>query len=96
MIGEVKSVSNFPVTPEALRRVLRNDSLVETFAGDSAPIEVVAKLKPAKTPSGFQWSSSQGPPTQVFSGTIVSASVVVESRKPISYVLPVIKNTIGS
>jgi HlyD family secretion protein len=96
IIGEVRSVSQFPVTPEALRRVLRNDALVDTFAKDSAPIEVVARLIPQKgTPSGYKWSSSQGPPTQIFSGTMCTASVVVETKKPISYVLPIFKNALN-
>lgn len=97
MIGTVKSVSEFPVTPEGLRRVLRNDKLVETLMGQSAPIEVVAALIPdQKTPSGYRWSSSNGPPAQVLSGTMAAASVVVETRRPISYVLPIIKKSIGA
>jgi HlyD family secretion protein len=77
--------------------VLRNDKLVETLMGRSAPIEVVAKLLPdPATPSGYKWSSSKGPPTQVMSGTLATGSVVVESRRPISYVLPVIKRSVGA
>lgn len=97
MVGRVKAVSEFPVTPEGLRKVLRNDKLVETLMGKSAPIEVVATLIPdVTTPSGYKWSSSKGPPTQIFSGTLAAASVVVESRRPISYVLPVIKRSLGA
>ncbi|MEO8189608.1 MAG: NHLP bacteriocin system secretion protein [Acidobacteriota bacterium] len=96
LVGKVKSVSEFPVTPEGLRKVLRNDKLVETLMGKSAPIEAVAALIPDKsTPSGYRWSSSKGPPTQVNSGTLATASVVVESRSPISYVLPVVKRSFG-
>ncbi len=97
MVGRVKAVSEFPVTPEGLRKVLRNDKLVETLMGKSAPIEVVATLIPdSTTPSGYRWSSSKGPPTQIFSGTLATASVVVENRRPISYVLPVIKRSLGA
>ena len=97
LVGEVRTVSEFPVTPEGLRKVLRNDKLVETLMGRSAPIEVVAKLLPdPATPSGYKWSSSKGPPTQVMSGTLATGSVVVESRRPISYVLPVIKRSVGA
>jgi HlyD family secretion protein len=96
MLGEVSRVSDFPMTPEGLRRVLRNDKLVEQLTGEGAPIEVVAKLIPdPSTPSGFRWSSSQGPPQQVFSGTICTGSVVVETKKPIAYVLPILKKTVG-
>jgi HlyD family secretion protein len=96
LLGNVKSVSDFPVTPEGLRRVLRNDVLVQQWMGRSAPIEVIATLSvDPTTQSGYKWSSSKGPPTKVFSGTLGTASVVVEYRSPISYVLPVARKAIG-
>jgi HlyD family secretion protein len=96
MIGEVESVSDFPVTPEGLRKVLRNDQLVANLTGHSAPIEVdVALLEDPETESGFQWSSSKGPPMKVFSGTICTASVTVEEKRPISYVLPILRSAVG-
>jgi HlyD family secretion protein len=97
MIGKVKTVSEFPVTREGLNRVVRNDKMVEELMKAGAPIEVVASpIADASTPSGFKWSSSKGPPTPVFSGTKATGSVVVEQKKPISYVIPVIKKTLGA
>ena len=97
LVGTVRSVSEFPVTPEGLRKVLRNDKLVEQWMGRDAPIEIVADLAAdPSTPSGYKWSSSKGPPTQVRSGTIAVASVVVERRRPISYVLPVVRRSLGT
>ncbi|MEO6324709.1 MAG: NHLP bacteriocin system secretion protein [Thermoanaerobaculia bacterium] len=97
LVGTVATVSEFPVTPEGLRKVLRNDRLSETLMGKAAPIEVVATLVPnPQTPSGYKWSSSKGPPTLIFSGTLSTASVVVENRTPISYVLPVVKRSLGA
>jgi HlyD family secretion protein len=97
LLGTVQTVSEFPVTPEGLRRVLRNDRLAEQWMGASAPIEVVASLTPdPATPSGYRWSSSKGPPTQILSGTLAAASVVVERRSPISYVLPAVKRSLGA
>ena len=97
LLGTVRSVSDFPVTPEGLRRVLRNDKLADELIGKSAPIEVVASLQPQKdTPSGFKWSSSQGPPTQVYSGTLAKGTVVVEDRRPISYILPIVRKSLGT
>jgi HlyD family secretion protein len=97
MLGEVKSVSDYPASPEALLRVLRNAALVETLTGRNAPIEITAALIPdSSTTSGFKWSSSSGPPMKVFSGTICSASVQVASKRPISYVLPIFKRAVGA
>lgn len=96
IIGEVHSVSTYPVTPEGIARVLRNEKLVQALAGEAAPIEVVAALiEDLDTESGFRWSSSEGPPNKVFTGTICSASVIVEKRRPISYVLPIFKGALG-
>lgn len=96
IVGEVESASAYPVTPEGLRRVLRNQKLIQELTGESAPIEVRVELVPdPDTPSGFKWSSSQGPPTKIYSGTICTAHVTVETKKPISYVLPLVRKTVG-
>lgn len=95
MLGEVRSVSDFPVTPQGLRRVLRNENLVNALTGDGAPVEVVVRLIPdPDTPSGFAWSSSDGPPTEVFSGTLCSADVITERKRPIEYVLPIFRGAV--
>jgi HlyD family secretion protein len=84
------------MTQAALLRVLRDQKLVSELTGDSAPIEVVAELlQDENTPSGFKWSSSMGPPNKVFSGTICQATVSVERKKPISYVIPIVKKVVG-
>lgn len=96
ILGDVISVSDYPVTPERLKKVLRNEQLVQDLAGKSAPIEVSVKLLTDETTdSGFKWSSSKGPPMKVFSGTVCTANVAVEEKKPISYVLPIFKSTLG-
>jgi HlyD family secretion protein len=97
LVGKVKSVGEFPVTPEGLRKILRNDKLAEELTGRTTSIEIVASLVPASdTPSGYRWSSSKGPPTPVYSGTQSRGSIVVEKKKPISYVLPSVKKTLGA
>jgi HlyD family secretion protein len=97
LVGEVKAVSDFPVTPEGLRQVLRNDKLAEALTGAGPPIQVDVTLLPdEKTPSGFKWSSSSGPPIAVQSGTLCTGSVIVERRRPISYILPIFKRALGA
>jgi HlyD family secretion protein len=96
IIGTVKSVADFPATPEGLARTLRNANLVEAL-GKSAPIEVVVSLQvDPKTPSGYRWSSSNGPPVPVYTGTLCSASVEVAARRPAEYVLPFLKQLLGT
>ncbi len=96
MIGRVESVSSFPATPEGMRRVLRNNSLVEEMLKAGAPLEVMAELIPDEhTVSKFKWSSPNGPPTGVFGGTLCTASITVSQRKPIGYVIPLVKDVVG-
>jgi HlyD family secretion protein len=96
IIGKVRDVSDYPMTSEGLLRILRNPRLVEELTGTSAPIEVSTDLiEDPDTPSGFRWSSSQGPPNRVYSGTLCSASVTVDKRRPISYVIPILKRSVG-
>lgn len=86
----VRSVSEFPVSPDSLRRVLRNDSLVEALGAAGPQIEVVASLAAdPSTPTGFAWSSGKGPPGAVYSGTLSQGAIVVERRRPIAMVLPI-------
>lgn len=94
--GRVKTVSDYPMSAEGLMRVLRNEKLVEDLTGSSAPIEVsVDLIEDVTTPSGFKWSSSVGPPHPVFSGTPCSATVAVERKLPLSYVIPLFRKAVG-
>jgi len=96
MLGKVVSVSTLPATPEEIRRVVANDTLARQFI-ELNPFEVViAPLLAPDTPSGFKWTSSGGPPLEIGSGTDCTVQVVVEKRKPISYVIPTIKQTLGA
>jgi HlyD family secretion protein len=97
IIGVVKSVADFPATPEGLERTLRNRTLVTTLSGRGAPVEVVVRLVvDDTTPSGYEWSSSQGPPVPVYTGTLCAASVEVAAKRPAEYVLPFLKELVGA
>ena len=92
----VTAVSEFPATREAMMQTLANANLVEVLSGSGAPYQVYARLDhdPA-TPSGFAWSSSRGPNARVESGTVSTASVSVETQRPLSLVLPTLRKWTG-
>lgn len=94
MVGKVVSVSTLPATPEEIQRIVANDALARQYI-DLNPFQVVIEPILADTPSGFRWTSSAGPPVEVGSGTDCTVQVVVETRKPISYVIPTVKQTLG-
>lgn len=95
IVGEVRSVSSQAVTPEEVRRTLNNDQLAQRFAKDTPfRIRAVPELDPA-TPTGFRWTSSAGPPIDITSSTPVTAQVIIDRKRPISYVIPMAKKAIG-
>jgi HlyD family secretion protein len=91
MIGKVKTVENFPSTRQGMMRVLHNEQLVESFLADTAgtPIAIRAELTPlSTTPSGYKWSSGNGPDLTLTSGTRCAAYVTTRSQRPIALVFP--------
>jgi len=96
ILGKVTNVSYFPSTPEGMKVVLRNEELVKELSTKGAPIEITGDLyQDASTKSGYRWSSSQGPSTGIFSGTLAQASIVVDQKPPIDFVIPKIKEILG-
>jgi HlyD family secretion protein len=96
ILGKVTNVSYFPSTPEGMKVVLRNEELVKDLSTTGAPIEITGDLyQDRSTKSGYRWSSSQGPSTGIFSGTLAQASIVVDQKPPIDFVIPKIKEILG-
>lgn len=95
IVGKVTTVSEFPATREELRRTLNNDQLADRFA-KMDPFQMMVDPVPAPAnPSGMKWTSSGGPPIKIDTGTSCTVQVVVETRKPISLVIPTVKKTLG-
>jgi HlyD family secretion protein len=96
LLATVTSVSAFPVTKEGMLSLIGNAEVVAALAAQGPSLEVVTALAPDPgTFSQYQWSSSQGPPLQITSGTTMTARVVVERRAPMTYLLPVLRETSG-
>ncbi|MGI6647513.1 MAG: NHLP bacteriocin system secretion protein [Bacillota bacterium] len=92
MLGNVVSVSEFPSSAQGMMVTLGNSELVQQLSREGPPIEVRVKLiMDSSTPSGYKWSTSQGPPIIVDDGTFCLGEVKVEEKRPISMVIPFIK-----
>jgi HlyD family secretion protein len=97
MKATIDYVGEYPVTPQAVQSSVANQALAQELIGASAKIEIRAKLTPSRqTTSGYAWSSSGGPSFRIQSGTRVMVSVVVDRRRPITFVLPIIRRTLGA
>ena len=96
MLGKVVSVSEYPSTMQGMMLVLGNEQLAARLAGQGAPLEVrINVIADEATVSGYKWSSSQGPPLKINSGTLCTGSVTVSEERPISMVIPILKKTLS-
>lgn len=90
--GTVVSVSEFPASRAELVNRLNNEELVDEMLQPGAPIEVLIALKAdPSTPSGLDWSSSEGPPVKITPGTTGLATVTVQEVAPIQLMIPIIE-----
>ena len=59
-------------------------------------IEVKTTLKrDQSTISGYDWGGGPGPSMQLTAGTPTNVRVLVEERRPISYVIPILRDLTG-
>jgi HlyD family secretion protein len=97
IFGRVESISSYPASSVDMGEKLKNDQLVRQFTAGGPVFEarVCLEADPANTVNPFKWSSSQGPPQGTNAGTICAASIVVDERKPYTYVVPAVKRSVG-
>lgn len=88
--GEVKFISQYPESPAVIARVMGDGRIAE-----ASYRVVIAPTPDTSTPTGYAWSTGQGPNAQISGGTGISVAVEVDQRAPISMVLPIIRGAIG-
>ncbi len=94
--AKVISISEAPVTADALKHALGNEGLAHVTAGTGAPFAVRVRLDvDEKTKSGFAWTSGNGPALMLTPGTPLSAHVVIEHRPLLVLALPALKRLLG-
>jgi multidrug efflux pump subunit AcrA (membrane-fusion protein) len=90
LLGRVTSVSNYPATYESMVIHLGSEALAQQVARSGAMVQVSVDLIPdVNTPSGYKWTSQQGLPMKLASGTITSGAIVIRTDRPISMVIPI-------
>ncbi|MFC5496913.1 NHLP bacteriocin system secretion protein [Caenimonas terrae] len=92
MLGKVRAVAEFPSTFQGMMRVLKNEQLVHQLSSQTSPITAQADLTPSNdTVSKYRWSSPEGPPLRVESGTLCNATVTLKNDRPITLVIPLLR-----
>jgi HlyD family secretion protein len=90
--GRVSQVAPYPASAAAMLQVLRNQDLVNMLSLNGVQYEIRGELESAKdTPSGYRWSSRQGPPTPLQSGTYCTARITLRHERPIALLIPFLK-----
>lgn len=100
IVGKVTQVSSFPVTSQDMSAIIGNEQLANTLAEgiskSGALVQVFVELeKDSNTISGYKWSSSNGPPLKISSGTTTQVRVQIGELAPISYVIPIFRSLTG-
>jgi HlyD family secretion protein len=96
LLGRVAEVGEVAVTSQAVMNRFQNADVVSTVLGDGPKTEVRIVLTPdAQTDSGFAWSSGAGPPVELRGGSLVTAQIIADSRRPISLVVPIFRGAVG-
>lgn len=93
LVGRVVSVSDFPVSLDAIRILVQNDDLARSFMDRGPPHQVVVALeRDGATASGYRWTSTRGVGVVLSSGTTLNADITVELRRPIDMVIPALRD----
>lgn len=96
LVGKVTAISKYPSTEQGMQAVFNNMGLVRELSKSGPPVAVSVELvRDRSTKSGYQWSSSAGSGLDLDSGTLAAASFTIEVQRPISLVIPLLRQTVG-
>lgn len=89
LLGQVTSVPKYPQSFAGMMKTLGNEELVRQLTGMGAPVEVHIDIIPDNgTFSGYKWTTPNGPPVKLNSGTLVTGSVIVKTQRPLALIFP--------
>jgi len=89
VLGQVASVSSYPVTEEEMFSSLGNKGLLKLFSEQGAVVEVRVDLIPdEKSPLAYRGSPGVGTEGLIRAGELCTASIITSQQKPIALFLP--------
>ncbi len=94
--AKVTNISAFPVTQQGAVSLIGNADILPSVLDKGPQLAVFTELQPdSSTFSKYRWSSSTGPQLKMTPGTTTSVRITVEQKKPIEFVLPILKDWSG-
>lgn len=96
LLSVVESVSEYPLTPEGAAKVIGMADVARTLTDGGRQIAVYARLlEDPSAPGRYQQDSLLGERITVESGTVAEAVIDTESRPPITFVVPLLRDWAG-
>jgi HlyD family secretion protein len=97
IFGKVESVQSHPSSTADMTEILKNDQLVKQFttAGPVFETRVCLAKNPSNPVNPYKWSSSLGPPKGTEAGTTCVVSIIVDEKRPYTYVIPAVRRAVG-
>ncbi|MDB5839542.1 MAG: bacteriocin system secretion protein [Herminiimonas sp.] len=96
LIGSVSAIAQFPATEKGMRATFDNAVLIREMNKSGPPVAVQVELvRDTATTSGYKWSSRSGASVALSSGTLVTGTFVVETKRPISLIIPLFREALG-
>jgi len=89
LLGTVRSVSQYPVSVQAMQKTLGNEQLAQWIlqSQQSSLVEVNFDLvRDPGSESGYLWTSSVGEHKPITAGSFCTGSIIIERRPPIERV----------
>ncbi|MFJ8822786.1 HlyD family efflux transporter periplasmic adaptor subunit [Streptomyces sp. NPDC102467] len=87
--GKVKAVGRGAQTRRQVTDFLGDGELAAQFTKGGTRVPVLVQLtKTASTPSGYAWSTADGPPFPLTSMTLASGAVHLAEQRPMDWLLP--------
>lgn len=86
--GHVKSVDRSAESAQQIAAYLGDGQLGEQFTEKGRPVAVLVAFDKAPTKSGYRWSSADGPPYELDSMTLATASIHLADQRPLDWLLP--------
>ncbi|GGK05404.1 hypothetical protein GCM10010123_39090 [Pilimelia anulata] len=83
LLADVTAVSSYTVTPDRVRTVVGHGAIADGIVNGPPVLLVTLALQPAGAGGRYRWTSGDGPPFAVGSGTLATAAITVSSSRPI-------------
>lgn len=91
--GVVDTISSHVASEEDLKMQIASDEVIRDIEKEGSVVEVRCRLeRDPMTASGYTWSTKKGKDIKLSTGTLVSATIITENKKPIELLIPYLKN----